>query len=188
MEQFGGLAVSNFKLYFQALSFRPLLNWFDSDSEVPWINMEKNMVAPSSLQDILFTDISLKQCRLRFGPIIAHAVSIWRKYEKLYNWNTKWHAQTPLFHNPSLHKGGLCFVAHQWANSGIHALSDVMEVNGLRTFSDLKETYNLPGTSLFLYLQLRSAMQAYGVSWSQPPIHPVTFIKKYQVYLKEKFP
>lgn len=111
-KQSGGLAVPNFKLYFQALSFRPLASWFDSDCEAPWINMERNMVAPTPLQDILFIDISLKQCRLHFGPIIAHAVSIWRKYEKLLSWDTKWHAQTPLFHNPSLLKGGLCFVAH----------------------------------------------------------------------------
>uniref|UniRef100_A0A0E9S1U3 Uncharacterized protein n=1 Tax=Anguilla anguilla TaxID=7936 RepID=A0A0E9S1U3_ANGAN len=64
-----------------------------------------------------------------------------------------------------------------------------MDGHGLRTFSDQKETYNLPGTSFFLYLQLRSVMRAYRVPWSQPPIHPlVTFIKKYQVYPKDKSP
>lgn len=35
-KQSGGLAVPNFKLYFQALSLRPLLVWFDSDADTPW--------------------------------------------------------------------------------------------------------------------------------------------------------
>lgn len=137
------------------------------------------------LQDILFTYISLKQCRLRYGPIIAHAVSIWRKYEKLHNWDTKWHDQTPLFYNPSLRKGDSYFVAHQWTNCGLHTLGDIMDDNGLRTFSDLKDIYNLSGSSFFLYLQLRSAMRAYGVPWSKPPSHPLlSFIKKISAFPK----
>ena len=50
-KQAGGLAVPNFKLYFQAFSMRPLLSWFIPDRNIPWINIEKNIVAPVSLQE-----------------------------------------------------------------------------------------------------------------------------------------
>lgn len=38
----------------------------------------------------------------------------------------------------------------------------------------MRLSYNLPGTSLFLYFQLRSSMKAYGVPWNTPlPTHPL---------------
>lgn len=43
----------------------------------PWLSIEINMVSPISL----VSPMSLKQCKLRFGPIIAHTISIWWKIE-----------------------------------------------------------------------------------------------------------
>ena len=43
-----------------------------------------------------------------------------------------------------------------------------------RQFLDIKSNFDLPGTSYFLYLRLRSAMKAYGVPWDQQiPEHPM---------------
>ena len=46
--------------------------------------------------------------------------------------------------------------------------------DGLSAFNDLKAEYDLPGTSFFFYLQLTSAMKAYGIPWGVPLLtHPL---------------
>lgn len=61
-----------------------------------------------------------------------------------------------------------------WSNSSIHHLSDIYDNRGLCSFQEIKSAFNLPGSSFFFYLQLRSALKAHGVPWQQPiPVHPL---------------
>lgn len=50
---------------------------------------------------------------------------------------------------------------------------------GVCDFNDLRMSYDLPGTSLFLYFQLRSSMKAYGVPWNTllttHPLHSILY-------------
>jgi hypothetical protein len=64
------------------------------------------MVSPIALEEVVFTDT---QRKLRYGPIIANTISIWRKIEKQRNWESKWYAHNPIFHNNSLRSGGQPF-------------------------------------------------------------------------------
>lgn len=66
----GGVTVPNFELYSWLFVLRPLLSWFDSHSSVSWRMLESNIVQPCTLQDVLFSNISKKQCQLRHDPII----------------------------------------------------------------------------------------------------------------------
>lgn len=46
--------------------------------------------------------------------------------------------------------------------------------DGLKWFQILKEEVSLPGFSFFLYLRYRSALEAYGLTWSlKIPPHPM---------------
>ena len=68
----GDFSVPHFKHYFWSFVLRPLLTWFDPDKSVCWRTLESAMTEPWSLHDVLFANISNKQCQLRFGPIISH--------------------------------------------------------------------------------------------------------------------
>ncbi len=47
-------------------------------------------------------------------------------------------------------------------------------MTGLKSFQDIKALFNLPGTSFFMYLHIRSVFRAYGVPWdAQLPVHPL---------------
>ena len=178
-KEFGGISLPNFKLYFHAFTIRPLLNWFSENSSIPWLNIEKNLVAPVPLKGILFTSLSLSKCKLEYGSLIAHAIQNLRKVEKIYNWTSKWHANTPIFYNNLLKSGGKYFISSHWYNSGIHSLGDIMNEVGLRCFQDLKETYKLSANSFFLYLQLRSALRAAGILIDRQPMnHPMMEVFK----------
>lgn len=88
--------------------------------------------------------------------------------EKATHSQLKWHSHSPIFPNYGLLAGGVPFSITQWSYRGIHILSDVCNEEGLRMFNDLQLSFELPGSSFFLYLQLRSSMRAYGVPWEQP--------------------
>lgn len=50
-------------------------------------------------------------------------------------------------------------------DSGIHALGDIYGDEGLRSFQELSVQFNLPKTTFYFYLQLRSTLKAHGVPW-----------------------
>lgn len=170
----GGLNVPNFELYYYAFMLRPLKNWFNDNSKVPWVEIEKQIVSPFLLKDVLFSALSDRYCLEHFGPIVAHSIYIWNYVEKLGDWGSNWHLDTPIFRNNHLIIGGKSIYFPQWQKQGIYTLPDIMNDDGLRSFQDLKSDFNLPGSSFFFYLQLRMAMRTYGVPWNQPlKMHPM---------------
>lgn len=170
----GGLAVPDFKLYFWSFVLRPLLTWFNPDITTSWLALECAKTEPWSLHDALFSNISNKQCQLRFGSIISYLFKIWRVAEKFSSIDCKWHSYSPVFNNKSLLIGGSPAKAPQWEQQGVHYLRDICNDSGLLPFPDLQKSFNLPRSSFFFYLQLRSALKAQGVPWQSPlPIHPM---------------
>lgn len=84
-----------------------------------------------------------------------------------------WHNHSPIFNNFSLLTGNIPFSFPHWKNRGVNVLKDLYGDSGLRAFN-LQAEYDLPGSSFFFYMQLRSAMRAYCVPWgSALPTHPL---------------
>ncbi|KAJ0009606.1 hypothetical protein NQD34_001308 [Periophthalmus magnuspinnatus] len=137
-------------------------------SDSAWKCIEENLVHPHRLKDLIYSAIPLKRARTRFGPIITNLLAVWRYVEKESKSIQKWHKNSPLFHNYSLLSGAKPFAFSQWEEKGIHVLGDMFGDSGLFPFSDLRAVFNLPASSFFVYLQLRSSMKAYEVPWTEP--------------------
>ena len=98
----------------------------------------------------------------------------WRMVEKHCHISNIWHTLSPIFNNKALLIGGRPISAPPWEQGGVHYLKDIFNNYGLLSFSDIKNAFNLPGSSSFFHLQLRSALKAYGVPWQDRlPTHPV---------------
>ncbi len=162
-----GLSLPNFKLYALAFTLRPLSVWFDPHAQVSWKPIEQHLVHPYRLQDVVYSGITPKQAKLQFGPIISHLVLSWKEALKITKSTQKWHLESPIFHNHGLLSDSRPFVFPPWTDRGIYTFKDIYGEEGLRTFLDIKQQYNLPGTSFFFYLRLRSSMKAYGVPWDR---------------------
>lgn len=173
----GGLVIPNFKLYFISFTLGPLTSWFDPLSINSWRALEEDRVSPWRLQDIVYANISIKQCQLQFGSLITQVMHSSRIMQKLCSINCTWHLNSQIFNNKQLVIGNRPNKFTQWEEQGIHVLSDIYNNDGLRSFQDLKDSYNLPGTSFFFYLQLRASLKAHGVPWKQPleqhPLHTI---------------
>lgn len=173
----GGLSLPNFKLYHQAFQLRPLKTWLDPSSLTSWRQIEEALTHPSRLQDVLFSTLPRKKYIIEFGPIINYTMKNFRIVEKQAKCDIRAHTHTPLWNNHGLTSGKKSFQCQSWTSRGIHTLGDLYGVNGLMSFQELCQLYDIPKSSFFLYLQLRSALRAYGVPWeSNIQIHPI--IKK----------
>jgi len=99
---------------------------------------------------------------------------VWRLVEKHCHLSCKWHTFSPIFNNKALLIGGRPICAPQWEQRSVHFLKDIYNDFGLLSFADIKDAFDLPGSTFFFYLQLRSALRAHGVPWQCPlPTHPL---------------
>ena len=156
----GGLGFPNFQFYFWSSTLRPLHTWLNPAAQVAWCSLEENRVKPHRLHDLIYSNIPIKTCKSKFGSLISHLVATWRTVVSHSSTHLKFHPHLPLFNNFSLCLGGQLISFPQWSDKVINTLSDITSENTLRSFQDLKSHFNLPGTSFFFYLQLRSALRA----------------------------
>ena len=164
-KKFGGLGLPNFQWYHWSFVLRPLSSWFDTASCVSWRPIEESIVQPHRLQDLIYSNISIKHSKLKFGSIITELISTWSAVEKFCKVSPNWYLQSPIFFNSCLQLGGHPIYFSSWANNGVFTFSDIFGAEGLRSFSDIQKLFNLPGSSFFFYLQLPTAMRTYGVPW-----------------------
>ena len=152
------LALAQF--YFWSSTLWPVHTWLTPSAQVAWRSLEENLVKPHRLQDLIYSNIPIKTCKSKFGSLISHLVATWRTVVSHSSTHLKFHPHLPLFNNFSLCLGGQLISFPQWSDKVINTLSDITSENTLRSFQDLKSHFNLPGTSFFFYLQLRSALRA----------------------------
>ena len=137
--------------------------------------IEAELVSPHRLQDVIYCNIPQKVYKKRFGPIIAHLISMWNSLQSLSNTDLKFHAFLPLYNNYSLHQvvhrriGLRLFSFPQWSGKGIYTLADVLKDGTLRSFEDLCKTYDISNKTHYIFLQIRRALESYGsgVPWGE---------------------
>lgn len=59
---------------------RPMISWFSPQASVSWRRLEPTIVQCWRLEDIIFADISLKECQLYFSCITSYIIQIWCLY------------------------------------------------------------------------------------------------------------
>lgn len=160
----GGLAFPDFKKYAQAFTLKSLSIWLNPHAQSSWRSIEEALTAPYKLQDLIFCEVPTRHCKLYFGPLISHLILTWRTIVRQSNSHVKWHKHFPLFRNHKLLIGNAPFHCPQWESRGVRTLGDVCDENGLRSFQDIREQFDLPASTFFRYLQLKSALWSHRTS------------------------
>ncbi len=127
-----------------------------------WRAIEESIVYLYKLKHLVFSGVPLRQCKSRFGPICNPPPLHMEDVERRSQLVTIWQRHSPIFHNNNLLSGSTPFHCPQWTHNKVNTLGDINDNSGLKPFQNLKTQYNLPGTSFFMYLRIRSALRAYG--------------------------
>ncbi len=125
-------------------------------------------------QIILFTGTGKKGDNYKFGPVVANSIKIWKTVERRIGGPFKFCNSTPLWHNFNFVCGNRPFVQPSWSSLGVNTCGDIYDNQGLCSFQKLRTKFCLPASAYFVFLQLRSALKAYGVPWaSSISSHPM---------------
>ncbi len=110
----------------------------------------------------------------KFGPVVANSIKICKTIERRIGGPFKYCNSTPLWHNLNFVCGNCPFVQPSWSSLGINTCGDIYDNQGLCSFQTLRTKFCLPASAYFIFLQLRSALKAYGVPWfSSISSHPM---------------
>ncbi len=97
---------------------------------------------------------------------MANSIKIWKTVERRIGGPFKFCNSTPLWHNLNFVCGNRPFVQPSWSSLGVNTCGDMYDNQGLCSFQALRARFCLPASAYFVFLQLRSALKAYGVPWS----------------------
>ncbi len=97
---------------------------------------------------------------------MANSIKIWKTVERRIGGPFKFCNSTPLWHNLNFVCGNRPFVQPSWSSLGVNTCGDMYDNQGLCSFQALRDKFCLPASAYFVFLQLRSALKAYGVPWS----------------------
>ncbi len=89
-----------------------------------------------------------------------------KRFERRIGGPFKFCNSTPLWHNFNFVCGNRPFVQPSWSSLGVNTCGDIYDNQGLCSFQALRAKFCLPASAYFVFLQLRSALKAYGVTWS----------------------
>lgn len=105
--------------------------------------------------------------------MVANVLWTWGLVESECKLSCKWHKFSLLFNDKGLLIGVSPISPSYWCTTGICHLKDICSHIALYAFQDLRTAFNLPVSSSFFYLQIKSALKPYDVPWQQPlPVHP----------------
>ncbi len=94
---------------------------------------------------------------------MANSIKIWKTVERRIGGPFKFCNSTPLWHNLILYAENRPFVQPSWSSLGVNTCGDIYDDQGLCSFQTLRTKFCLPASAYFVFLQLRSALKAYGV-------------------------
>ncbi len=97
---------------------------------------------------------------------MANSIKIWKMVERRIGGSFKFCNSNPLWHNFNFVCGNRPFVQPSWSSLGVNTCGDIYDNQGLCSFQTLRTKFCLPASAYFVFLQLRSALKAYGVPWS----------------------
>ncbi|CAH2285320.1 Hypothetical predicted protein [Pelobates cultripes] len=149
----GGMAFPNVKYYYQAAVLAPLMNHLTKDNRPQWVTLENLAIKPFLVTNLLWLPNRSRPTIPLIPLQLQLAMQTWDLHR------TKFETAHPLSMATPIEAITYCipiFHATPWKEKGISFLSQAFDPGGLMSFERLNRTYNIPHTSQYSYIQLKS--------------------------------
>lgn len=167
----GGLSLPDFQVYFWAAVLVTVRWWFSQPCDNPAVTLEAAIMGSySSLSNVVFRGM---KSHPGITDLMNTTITVWNRARNSFNNPERFSPHIPLWGNPRLPYLQPVPDPQVWARKGIVKLKHIVMGGKLRTFSDLKNAYSLPGWMLFRYYQLRHAYRKQFPSLLQLESDPV---------------
>ena len=144
----GGWGLSDFKIYHWSFVLHTIKSWFRPIKSHILVLFGSKANTSMQITGSNLYRYSYQTSQNTFWSRYWKCSGNWRLVTEYTNTNNKWHFHTPIFYNHNLLIGGRPAAYPIWSNM-VHILGQLLNSNGLRTFEDLKEQYNLCRFSRF---------------------------------------
>uniref|UniRef100_A0A673WU00 Reverse transcriptase domain-containing protein n=1 Tax=Salmo trutta TaxID=8032 RepID=A0A673WU00_SALTR len=157
----GGLSLPNFIFYYWAANLRAVTFLLDDALPPPsWLSMEREECHPFSIGAVILSPVNLEMSLYRNNPIIHSTVRIWKQIKVHFDLRPI-SFMLPVARNPSFAPSNLDNTFERWGELGISTIGDLYIGGTFASFESLRETYNLPRSNFFRYLQIRDYVRKY---------------------------
>ncbi|CAH2314807.1 Hypothetical predicted protein [Pelobates cultripes] len=149
----GGMALPNVKAYYQAAALTPLLTHLVKNNQPQWVHLENLAVKPFAIHILTWLHKPNRPTIPLLPLQIQLALQIWDTHRRKFETANPLSMATPIeaitYCIPTFH-------AMPWKDKGISHLAQVFESGKLMGFDRLNTIFNLPHTSSYSYIQLKS--------------------------------
>ncbi|CAH2295041.1 Hypothetical predicted protein, partial [Pelobates cultripes] len=153
----GGMAFPNIKSYYQAAVIAPLLTHLERDNRPQWVTLENLAIKPFLTANLIWLHKRSRPKPTSIPAQVHLALQFWDLHRKKFETAKPLSMATPIeamtYYIPTFH-------ASPWKERGISHLAQVYESGKLLSFECLHATHNLPHTSQYSYIQLKSFLRA----------------------------
>ena len=168
----GGMALPDIQSYYWACNIRPMLHWLYEDpgaDALSWQSIEFKSCKQSSLAAFVYAPLSSSYTAHTKDLLVKTSLKIWTQIRRHFGWQSI-SFKSPVYANhyfkPSvMHKAFLI-----WYNAGIKQFQDLYYNGTFVSFQYLCDTFNIPRTNFFRFLQIRNFIRNISPIFPRPPM------------------
>lgn len=165
----GGLALPNFMFYYWACNIQKLIHWVEDTpmtDRADWVQLE--LASCPTLSSLVFSSLPLLGCNLSSNVIVNNSLRIWAQFRRHFGFQAA-SSLSPITSNHMFTPSCTDTTFNLWFNKGIKTINNLYKDNIFISFAQLAETYDLPKTHFFRYLQIRSFVKKTFTSFPEKP-------------------
>lgn len=156
----GGLGLPNFATYYKAAQLAQLTK-YHATTEIPlWVTIESIECDPISISNLLWLQPSDRKHIT--NPVTKHSLSLWDRLKTNHNLQSTHNPLQSFLRNPAFYPAWEFPNSFRaWSRSGLSRLFNLVSSSSILSFPELCESYHLPHSELFRYLQIKNFYTPY---------------------------
>lgn len=154
-KQKGGLGLPNLKLYYWAAQLRAMVAWI-ARGEMGWVSIEQSSLPGIALDTLPFlSQQSQKKIKVK-NMYTKYTLKVWNTIQRHLKGKASLSRAMPIVGNIEFLPSLVDIVFRRWAEKGLRVINQLLDGQVVKTFSQIKDKFDLPQTDFYRYLQIRN--------------------------------